>query len=39
MNTKEIYKPTIKNFMGIADVRVIQDGRNEYVICKDVFDC
>jgi hypothetical protein len=39
MNTKEIYKPTIKNFMGIADVRVIQDGRNEYVICKDIFDC
>jgi hypothetical protein len=25
--------------MGIADVRVIQDGRNEYVICKDIFDC
>ena len=34
-----VYKPTIKNFMGIADVRVIQDGRNEYVVLKDVFDC
>jgi hypothetical protein len=25
--------------MGIADVRVIQDGRNEYVVLKDIFDC
>lgn len=32
-----VYKPIIKNFMGIADVRVIQDGRNEYVVCKDMF--
>jgi hypothetical protein len=39
MNTDKVYKPTIKNFMGIADVRVIQDGRNEYVVLKDVFDC
>lgn len=34
-----VYKPIIKNFMGIADVRVVQDGRNEYVVCKDMFDC
>lgn len=39
LNTKEIYKPTIKNFMGIANVRVVQDGRNEYVVCKDMFNC
>lgn len=34
-----VYKPIIKNFMGIGEVRVIQDGRNEYVVCKDMFDC
>ena len=32
------YKPTIKKFLGY-DVRVVQvDKRNEYIICKDMFD-
>lgn len=35
---EKVYKPIIKSFMGIADVRVIQDGRNEYVVCKDMFE-
>jgi hypothetical protein len=39
MNTDKVYKPTMKNFMGIDEVRVIQDGRNEYVVLKDIFDC
>ena len=33
-----VYKPVIKNFMGVADVRVIEVGRDEYVVCKDMFD-
>lgn len=37
MNTKEIYKPIIKNFMGM-DVRTITVGRYEYIVCKDMFD-
>lgn len=34
----KIYKPIIKKFLG-QDVRVINmDNRNEYIICKDMFD-
>lgn len=36
VNNTHIYKPTIKNFMGM-NVRVITVGRNEYIICKDMF--
>lgn len=38
--TEKIYKPIIKNFMKVADVRVIQDkeSRKEYVVCKDIFE-
>ena len=33
-----VYKPTIKKFLR-RDVRIIQvDKRNEYIICKDMFD-
>lgn len=35
---KKVYKPVIKNFMGIADVRMVEVGRDEYVVCKDMFD-
>lgn len=35
----QVYKPIIRNFMGIADVRVIQVDNQEYVVCKDMFDC
>lgn len=38
MRNETIYKPTIKKFLGY-DVRIIQvDKRNEYIICKDMFD-
>lgn len=37
METKVVYKPVIKRFMNIADVRVIQVGIKEYVVLKDVF--
>ena len=34
----KVYKPIIKKFLE-CDVRVIQvDKRNEYIVCKDVFD-
>lgn len=33
----QVYKPIVKNFMGIADVRVIQVDNQEYVVCKDIF--
>lgn len=33
-----VYKPVVKNFMGVADVRVVEVGRDEYVVCKDMFD-
>lgn len=33
-----VYRPTIKKFLG-RDVRIIQvDKRNEYIICKDMFE-
>ena len=34
----DVYKPIIKNFMGITDVRVVEVDRSEYVVCKDMFD-
>lgn len=37
METKVVYKPVLKKFMNIADVRVIQVGIKEYVVLKDVF--
>ena len=38
MENKTVYKPIIKKFLGY-DVRVIQvDKRNEYIICRDMFD-
>ena len=38
MENKTAYKPIIKKFLGY-DVRVVQvDKRNEYIICKDMFD-
>jgi hypothetical protein len=37
VNNTNVYKPTIKNFMGV-DVRTITVGRNEYIICKDMFE-
>lgn len=37
METKVVYKPVIKRFMNIADVRVVQVGIKEYVVLKDVF--
>lgn len=38
MNNETVYKPIVKKFLGY-DVRVIDvDKRNEYIICKDMFD-
>jgi hypothetical protein len=38
MENEIIYKPIIKKFLGY-DVRVVDvDQRNEYIICKDMFD-
>ena len=38
MENETVYKPIIKKFLGY-DVRVVQvDKRNEYIICKDMFD-
>lgn len=38
MDNKKAYKTTIKKFLGY-DVRIVQvDKRNEYIICKDMFD-
>lgn len=38
MENETVYKPIVKKFLGY-DVRVIDvDKRNEYIICKDVFD-
>ena len=38
MENKTVYKPIVKKFLGY-DVRVIQvNKRNEYIICKDMFD-
>ena len=37
METKVVYKPVLKKFMNIADVRVIQVGIKEYVVLKVVF--
>ena len=38
MENETVYKTIIKKFLGY-DVRVIQvDKRNEYIICKDMFD-
>lgn len=34
-----VFKPVVKDFMGIGEVRVVQDGRSEYAVLKDVFDC
>ena len=37
MENKTVYKPIIKKFLGY-DVRVvILDKKNEYIICKDMF--
>ena len=34
----KVYKTTIKKFLG-WDVRIVQvDKRNEYIICKDMFE-
>lgn len=38
MENETVYKPIVKKFLGY-DVRVVQvDKRNEYIICKDMFD-
>lgn len=38
MENETVYKPIIKKFLGY-DVRVVNvDKRNEYIICKDMFD-
>lgn len=38
MENETIYKPIVKKFLGY-DVRVVDvDKRNEYIICKDIFD-
>ena len=38
MENEVAYKPIIKKFLGY-DVRVVDvDKRNEYIICKDMFD-
>lgn len=38
MENEVVYKPIIKKFLGY-DVRVVRmDKRNEYIICKDMFD-
>lgn len=38
MENETVYKPIIKKFLGY-DVRVVTvDKRNEYIICKDMFD-
>lgn len=38
MENETVYKPIIKKFLGY-DVRVVNvDQRNEYIICKDMFD-
>lgn len=38
MENETVYKPIVKKFLGY-DVRVIDvDKRNEYIICKDIFD-
>ena len=38
MENKTVYKTIIKKFLGY-DVRVVDvDKRNEYIICKDMFD-
>ena len=38
MENKTVYKPIVKKFLGY-DVRVVTvDKRNEYIICKDMFD-
>lgn len=38
MENETVYKPIVKKFLGY-DVRVVNiDQRNEYIICKDMFD-
>lgn len=38
MENETVYKPIVKKFLGY-DVRVVDvDKRNEYIICKDMFD-
>ena len=38
MENETVYKPIVKKFLGY-DVRVVQvDKRNEYIVCKDMFD-
>lgn len=38
MGNETVYKPIVKKFLGY-DVRVVNvDKRNEYIICKDMFD-
>jgi hypothetical protein len=38
MENETVYKPIVKKFLGY-DVRVVDvDQRNEYIICKDMFD-
>lgn len=38
MENEAVYKPIVKKFLGY-DVRVVDvDKRNEYIICKDMFD-
>ena len=38
MNNETVYKPIKKKFLG-QEVRMVQvDKRNEYIICKDMFD-
>lgn len=38
MDSEIVYKTTIKKFLG-QEVRIVQvDKRNEYIICKDMFD-
>ena len=38
MENETVYKPIVKKFLGY-DVRVVDvDKRNEYIICRDIFD-
>lgn len=36
INNSNVYKPTIKKFMGM-DVRIIEVDKHEYIVCKDIF--
>ena len=36
VNNTNVYKPTIKNFMGM-NVRIIEVDKHEYIVCKDIF--